>query len=144
MVFLSNYSKILIFLFCQRYVCGYVCMNQYKQSPFIRKSLQKSISNKHQLVEELVHHTIDLDNASNSAIEINRHIASFRFSNTLPFTVIFSTIFSFTMNTYASSEEALQLLHGYTPLVPESVTWVVLIVGLYLIQYKIYKFIGSI
>ena len=38
-----------------------------------------------------------------------------------------------------SAKESLQLLYGYQQQVPDSINWIVLVVGLYMLQYKLYR-----
>jgi hypothetical protein len=44
---------------------------------------------------------------------------------------------------FASSQDAIDLLTGYKPHTPDVVTWIVLIVGAYMTQYKIFKWLAQ-
>jgi hypothetical protein len=60
--------------------------------------------------------------------------------------VIFEALFSFLSlePVHAASSDAVNLLTGYKTHVPDYVTWVVLIVGAYITQYRIFKFLSTL
>ena len=44
----------------------------------------------------------------------------------------------------AAASDAIDLLTGYKPVVPDFVTWTVLLAGAYMTQYKIFKFLSTL
>jgi len=44
----------------------------------------------------------------------------------------------------ASSQDAIDLLSGHKSHVPDSITWTVLIIGAYITQYRIFKFLSTL
>lgn len=45
---------------------------------------------------------------------------------------------------HAAASDAIDLLTGYKTHVPDYITWVVLIVGAYTMQYRIFKFLSTL
>ena len=44
----------------------------------------------------------------------------------------------------AAASDAINLLTGYNTHIPDNITWVVLIVGAYMTQYRIFKFLSTL